>query len=144
MFVSMFLLIAAAQLHLIVCFFTIILNNNNNALMPSRPHCASYHVCYPLDCDPVTHEGPSRARASELYITHTTYVWPLVPFFLSGKDPLPRTGYEMPEPNGCSSYFFGLPVPEGVRAPWGSCCGMDPGRLTDTHTQEHNGSLMAP
>lgn len=33
---------------------------------------------------------------------------------LSGKAPLPRPGYQMPEPNGCSSYFFGLPVPEGV------------------------------
>uniref|UniRef100_A0AAQ5ZP80 Uncharacterized protein n=1 Tax=Amphiprion ocellaris TaxID=80972 RepID=A0AAQ5ZP80_AMPOC len=30
-----------------------------------------------------------------------------------GKAPLPRLGYQMPEPNGCSSYFFGLPVPEG-------------------------------
>ncbi|MEQ2221935.1 hypothetical protein ILYODFUR_020750, partial [Ilyodon furcidens] len=30
-----------------------------------------------------------------------------------GKAPLPRPGYKMPEPDGCSSYFFGLPVPEG-------------------------------
>lgn len=31
-----------------------------------------------------------------------------------GKAPLPRPGYQMPEPDGCSSYFFGLPVPEGM------------------------------
>ncbi|XP_047434178.1 group XIIB secretory phospholipase A2-like protein [Mugil cephalus] len=30
-----------------------------------------------------------------------------------GKAPLPRPGYQMPEPNGCTSYFFGLPIPEG-------------------------------
>lgn len=33
---------------------------------------------------------------------------------LSGKAPLPRPGFKMPEPDGCSSYFFGLPIPEGV------------------------------
>uniref|UniRef100_A0A3Q2X8X1 Group XIIB secretory phospholipase A2-like protein n=3 Tax=Hippocampus comes TaxID=109280 RepID=A0A3Q2X8X1_HIPCM len=31
-----------------------------------------------------------------------------------GNAPLPRPGYQMPEPDGCSSYFFGLPVPEGM------------------------------
>ncbi|XP_022595741.1 group XIIB secretory phospholipase A2-like protein [Seriola dumerili] len=31
-----------------------------------------------------------------------------------GKAPLPRAGFQMPEPNGCSSYFFGLPIPEGM------------------------------
>ncbi|KAJ4945137.1 hypothetical protein JOQ06_013673 [Pogonophryne albipinna] len=31
-----------------------------------------------------------------------------------GKAPLPRPGYQMPEPDGCGSYFFGLPVPDGV------------------------------
>ncbi|XP_044044333.1 group XIIB secretory phospholipase A2-like protein [Siniperca chuatsi] len=31
-----------------------------------------------------------------------------------GKAPLPRPGYQMPEPDGCSSYFFGLPVPDGM------------------------------
>ncbi|XP_022049039.1 group XIIB secretory phospholipase A2-like protein [Acanthochromis polyacanthus] len=31
-----------------------------------------------------------------------------------GKAPLPRLGYQTPEPNGCSSYFFGLPIPEGM------------------------------
>ncbi|XP_017292344.1 group XIIB secretory phospholipase A2-like protein [Kryptolebias marmoratus] len=31
-----------------------------------------------------------------------------------GKAPLPRQGYKMPEPDGCSSYFFGLPIPEGM------------------------------
>lgn len=33
----------------------------------------------------------------------------------TGQPPVPRPGYQMPEPDGCSSYFFGLPVPEGVR-----------------------------
>lgn len=33
----------------------------------------------------------------------------------TGKPPVPRPGYQMPEPDGCSSYFFGLPVPDGVR-----------------------------
>ncbi|XP_034096220.1 group XIIB secretory phospholipase A2-like protein [Gymnodraco acuticeps] len=31
-----------------------------------------------------------------------------------GKAPLPRPGYQMPESDGCGSYFFGLPVPDGV------------------------------
>ncbi|KAK5927150.1 hypothetical protein CgunFtcFv8_022667 [Champsocephalus gunnari] len=31
-----------------------------------------------------------------------------------GKAPLPRPDYQMPEPDGCGSYFFGLPVPDGV------------------------------
>ncbi|KAM9315255.1 group XIIB secretory phospholipase A2-like protein [Pholidichthys leucotaenia] len=31
-----------------------------------------------------------------------------------GKAPVPRPGYQMPEPDGCSSYFFGLPIPEGL------------------------------
>lgn len=31
-----------------------------------------------------------------------------------GKDPIPRPDFKMPEPDGCSSYFFGLPVPEGM------------------------------
>uniref|UniRef100_A0A3P9I254 Group XIIB secretory phospholipase A2-like protein n=1 Tax=Oryzias latipes TaxID=8090 RepID=A0A3P9I254_ORYLA len=31
-----------------------------------------------------------------------------------GKAPLPRPGFKMPEPDGCSSYFFGLPIPEGI------------------------------
>ncbi|XP_031418052.1 group XIIB secretory phospholipase A2-like protein [Clupea harengus] len=31
-----------------------------------------------------------------------------------GKAPVPRPEYHAPEPNGCSSYFLGLPVPEGV------------------------------
>lgn len=31
-----------------------------------------------------------------------------------GKAPVPRPGYQLPEPDGCSSYFFGLPVPEGM------------------------------
>ncbi|KAK7930749.1 hypothetical protein WMY93_007144 [Mugilogobius chulae] len=31
-----------------------------------------------------------------------------------GKDPIPRPDFKMPEPDGCSSYFFGLPVPDGM------------------------------
>ncbi|KAL6110651.1 group XIIB secretory phospholipase A2-like protein [Pungitius pungitius] len=31
-----------------------------------------------------------------------------------GKDPIPRPGYQMPQPDGCGSYIFGLPVPEGM------------------------------
>lgn len=31
-----------------------------------------------------------------------------------GKAPVPRPDYHSPEPNGCSSYFLGLPLPEGV------------------------------
>ncbi|XP_062303834.1 group XIIB secretory phospholipase A2-like protein [Osmerus eperlanus] len=31
-----------------------------------------------------------------------------------GKAPVPRPDYQMAEPNGCSSYFMGLPVPNGV------------------------------
>ncbi|XP_077574836.1 group XIIB secretory phospholipase A2-like protein [Stigmatopora nigra] len=31
-----------------------------------------------------------------------------------GPAPVPRPGYQTPEPDGCSSYFFGLPVPEGM------------------------------
>ncbi|MFT7817250.1 group XIIB secretory phospholipase A2-like protein [Arapaima gigas] len=29
-----------------------------------------------------------------------------------GKAPLPRPDYQTPEPDGCSSYFLGLPLPE--------------------------------
>lgn len=46
---------------------------------------------------------------------NTTYIWSFAVLPLSGKAPVPRPGYQMPEPDGCSSYFFGLPVPEGVR-----------------------------
>lgn len=37
-------------------------------------------------------------------------------FFLSfsGKAPMPRPHYKPQEPNGCSSYFLGLKVPESV------------------------------
>lgn len=46
-------------------------------------------------------------------MVHDTHLMlSLVP--LKGKDPLPRPGYQMAEPNGCGSYIFGLPVPEGV------------------------------
>ncbi|XP_059904144.1 group XIIB secretory phospholipase A2-like protein [Gadus macrocephalus] len=31
-----------------------------------------------------------------------------------GKAPLPRPDFQMPEPDGCSSYFLGIPVPEGM------------------------------
>uniref|UniRef100_A0A8C6Y5M9 Group XIIB secretory phospholipase A2-like protein n=1 Tax=Naja naja TaxID=35670 RepID=A0A8C6Y5M9_NAJNA len=31
-----------------------------------------------------------------------------------GKAPLPRQNYKSPEPNGCSSYFLGLKVPESL------------------------------
>uniref|UniRef100_A0A8C6STX1 Group XIIB secretory phospholipase A2-like protein n=1 Tax=Neogobius melanostomus TaxID=47308 RepID=A0A8C6STX1_9GOBI len=31
-----------------------------------------------------------------------------------GKDPIPRPDFQMPEPDGCSSYFFGLPIPDGM------------------------------
>ncbi|XP_063055070.1 group XIIB secretory phospholipase A2-like protein [Engraulis encrasicolus] len=31
-----------------------------------------------------------------------------------GKAPVPRPDYQAPAPNGCSSYFLGLPLPEGV------------------------------
>ncbi|XP_072279236.1 group XIIB secretory phospholipase A2-like protein isoform X1 [Pyxicephalus adspersus] len=31
-----------------------------------------------------------------------------------GKAPLPRPDYKPPEPNGCSSYFLGLKVPESL------------------------------
>lgn len=34
---------------------------------------------------------------------------------LKGKAPVPRSGYQIPEPDGCSSYFFGLPAQETVR-----------------------------
>lgn len=45
-------------------------------------------------------------------IYETSSCFLLVP--LPGKAPLPRPGFQMPEPDGCSSYFFGLPIPEGV------------------------------
>uniref|UniRef100_A0A8C5SVQ1 Group XIIB secretory phospholipase A2-like protein n=1 Tax=Laticauda laticaudata TaxID=8630 RepID=A0A8C5SVQ1_LATLA len=35
-------------------------------------------------------------------------------FFFPGKAPLPRPNYKSPEPNGCSSYFLGLKVPESL------------------------------
>ncbi|KAH0623563.1 hypothetical protein JD844_006453, partial [Phrynosoma platyrhinos] len=31
-----------------------------------------------------------------------------------GKAPMPRPNYKSPEPNGCSSYFLGLKVPESL------------------------------
>ncbi|KAG7269454.1 hypothetical protein CRUP_029167 [Coryphaenoides rupestris] len=31
-----------------------------------------------------------------------------------GKAPLPRPDYQMPEPDGCSSYFMGIPIPDGM------------------------------
>ncbi|KAK0152656.1 Group XIIB secretory phospholipase A2-like protein [Merluccius polli] len=33
-----------------------------------------------------------------------------------GKAPLPRPDFQMPEPDGCSSYFLGIPVPESMDA----------------------------
>nr|XP_046187348.1 group XIIB secretory phospholipase A2-like protein isoform X2 [Oncorhynchus gorbuscha] len=38
-----------------------------------------------------------------------------------GKAPLPRPDYQMPEPNGCSAYFLGLPVDLGIPA-MTKCC----------------------
>lgn len=38
-------------------------------------------------------------------------------FLCPGKAPLPRPDYKSPEPNGCSSYFLGLKVPESVCTP---------------------------
>lgn len=39
----------------------------------------------------------------------------IIPFFsFSGNAPLPRPDYQMPEPDGCNSYFLGLPTPTGV------------------------------
>ncbi|CDQ68905.1 unnamed protein product [Oncorhynchus mykiss] len=38
-----------------------------------------------------------------------------------GKAALPRPDYQMPEPNGCSAYFLGLPVDLGIPA-MTKCC----------------------
>lgn len=43
------------------------------------------------------------------------YSFPLLPLLsLLGKAPMPRPHYKPQEPNGCSSYFLGLKVPESV------------------------------
>lgn len=40
-----------------------------------------------------------------------------------GKAPVPRPEYQMPEPDGCNSYFLGLPTPEGMEIPaMTKCC----------------------
>lgn len=58
----------------------------------------------------VIYQDPTRPHWLSVKHLHLSALVPL-----SGKAPIPRPGFQMPEPDGCSSYFFGLPIPDGVR-----------------------------